>query len=156
MRISRDTETFGDVQKIVAEYFGLPPNIMFFSDSEGIIYMKDMKVRQTLFPMYSAFRSGTIPEIYVRLQRNMSTLDFLDGGRQLKQQAAAIEEDYEKVQSAKLKKANIVEAERKRELEFKELKNQRLLQKKSWQFLRGLISMIIFSIFCSALIYSAA
>ena len=75
------------MQKIVATYFGLPPNIMFFSDSSsasGKIYMKDMKVLHTLFPMITAHRSGVTPEIHVKLQRNMSTLDFLDGGRQLK------------------------------------------------------------------------
>ena len=81
MRVSGDTNTFGDVTKIVATYFGLPAKIMFFSDREGTIYMNDMKVLDTLFPMITAHRSGDTPEIYVRLQRNMSTLDFLDGGR---------------------------------------------------------------------------
>ena len=55
--------------------------------------------------MYSAHISGDIPMIYVRLKRGMSTLDLIDGGRQLKQQALESEKDYEKVQSAKLRKA---------------------------------------------------
>ena len=59
--------------------------------------MKDMNVLKTLFPMITARRAGEIPEIYVRLRNNMSTLDYLDGNQTLKVKDKETQDEHEKV-----------------------------------------------------------
>ena len=54
-----------------------------------------------------------------------------------------------------MRKANMVEQQRKEAMEYKDMKNQRLRQKKSYAFLRGFISMCIFTLFTWLLLYSA-
>ena len=154
MRTSQSQMTFVEVQKIVSEHFGLPIHIIFFSDAEGKIYMKDMNVLKTLFPMLTARRAGEIPEIYVRLQKNMSTLDYLDGNQTLKVKDKEIEEDYEKIQSAKMRRAEIDDQKRQDLLEKKIMKDKRIRRKKRIAFFRGFFSMCIFLCFTLLLIRS--
>ena len=56
-----------------------------------------MNVLKTLFPMITARRAGEIPEIYVRLRNNMSTLDYLDGNQTLKVKDKETQDEHEKV-----------------------------------------------------------
>ena len=158
MRTSNNTRTFGQVTKIIANDHGLPENIMFFSDKEvdGNIYMKDMIVLDTLFPMKTAFISGKVPEIYVILQRNMSTLDYIDDGSQLKEQAHNIEEEYEKLQTAKQIKAKKVEQKRNKEREFDDMKNKSINKKHKKAIITGFFSMLLFMCFIWLLLDSAS
>ena len=46
MRLSADTNTFGDVIKMAAAFFGLPISMVFLSDKQvgGVIYMHEQFV----------------------------------------------------------------------------------------------------------------
>ena len=154
MRTSQKEMTFVEVQKIVSEHFGLPINIIFFSDAEGRIYMKDMNVLKTLFPMITARRAGEIPEIYVKLRNNMSTLDYLDGNQTLKVKDKETQDEHEKVQSAKMRRAEIEEQKRRDLMEKKLMKDKRIRKKKRWSFCKGLLSMCAFLTFTFLLVSS--
>ena len=107
----------------MSEHFGLPKNIIFFADPKGMIYMNDMNVLHTLFPMRTARRADEIPEIFVKLQKGMSTLSYLDGNQNLTVADKQIEKDFEKIQSAKMKRQQMKDQERKDYLEKQRLKN---------------------------------
>ena len=154
MRTSQKEMTFVEVQKIVSEHFGLPINIIFFSDAEGRIYMKDMNVLKTLFPMITARRAGEIPEIYVKLRNNMSTLDYLDGNQTLKVKDKETQDEHEKVQSAKMRRAEIEDQKRRDLMEKKLMKDKRIREKKRWSFCKGLLSMCAFLTFTFLLVSS--
>ena len=88
MQLSKETDTFYKIQKQASKYFGMPENTIFLADKEveGAIYMKDMKVKEALFPLVTAHRSNHVPEIYVILQSQIELIDLIDGGRRQKEQ----------------------------------------------------------------------
>ena len=116
--------------------------------------MKDMKVKEALFPMITAHRADHIPAIYVILRSQSKLIDYLDGGRRQKEQQKAAEEDYEKVQDAKNKKAKEKQEKKEQDDRKEEMVNQLLRQKQSYAFLKGLGNMTIFSLFAILLIGS--
>jgi len=63
----------------VARYFGYPPESFFFTNEEGYIYMNNMNVKDTLFPMKTAKSSTYLPTVKVCLKKSMDTLDFMIG-----------------------------------------------------------------------------
>ena len=69
MKLSDPGQTFGDVQMGAAQYFGLPPDIVFISDKaeKGLIYLRDHNLRDNLFPLQSARRTSYTPILYVIL-----------------------------------------------------------------------------------------
>ena len=109
--------------------------------------MKDMKVKEALFPLITAHRSDHIPEIFVILRSQSKIIDYLDGGRRQKELQKAAEEDYEKVQDAKNRKAK-EKQEKKEEEDRKEDMVKNLLNKKqTYEFFKGLTNMCIFTLF---------
>lgn len=70
---------------MAAEYWGLPPSIVFLSDKaeRGIIYMKEQDVQSELFPMISVKIAKKVPTLHMILQRNMSQTAYLGNGKDL-------------------------------------------------------------------------
>ena len=93
MRLAPESRTFGDVQRMAAEYFGIPQHIVFLSDKEdrGVIYMHEQIVQDELFPLMSAKPAGHAPVLYLILQRKMTQTNFLDGGVDIKDEVKAVE-----------------------------------------------------------------
>ena len=73
-RFSEHTKTFGLLASRAALYFNLPENMVFLADKAefGCIFMKDMLVKNELFPMGNAMPIGYQPELFLILQKNMS------------------------------------------------------------------------------------
>ena len=73
-RFSEYTKTFGLLASRAAQYFNLPENMVFLADKaqNGCIFMKDMLVKDELFPLGNAMPIGYQPELFLILQKNMS------------------------------------------------------------------------------------
>ena len=110
MRLSGDTRTFGDLQWMVAQYFGLPARLIFLSDKpdHGVIYMHEQKVQEELFPMLSARMAKNNPVLYVILQRKMTETTFLNSGQDLKSATKAAVNEVEEVHNLMQDKARQV------------------------------------------------
>ena len=80
------------MKKNVAEYFGLPIDLINLKNSNDEILLKDQLVVQELFPMLSSKMVGVDPKIWVCFQSNMTTKDLILGDPRI---AAALKKERE-------------------------------------------------------------
>lgn len=52
-RLKNKKETFGQIKESIAEYFGLPPKLVFLENENGEILLSKNKVIDELFPLHS-------------------------------------------------------------------------------------------------------
>ena len=66
-RCMKDSDTFASIKPKVAQYFTLREDLIFFADEKESIYMEDMNILETLFPLINAQTTGVVPKIKVLL-----------------------------------------------------------------------------------------
>lgn len=67
-------QTFGDIKPAIAQYFALPPEVIFFKNEKDEVLLSDLRVMPTLFPMLNSKLRGYTPLLRLALKSNMSTL----------------------------------------------------------------------------------
>lgn len=72
IRVKDQNDTFEKIKPKIAAYFTLREDLIFFADKNDTIYMEDMQIMETLFPLIDAHVTGSVPEVYVLLQSKMS------------------------------------------------------------------------------------
>jgi len=139
--------TFGDIKDNIAEYFGLPKNVIFLENVKGEILLSKQKVIDELFPLQSSKIVGEEPIISVTFQKNMSTLDYILGDPIEKNAKLKDKEAHEK------KERNEAEAKRKKDEAEKKMKEMKEMTEKITEEINakayyfGLVSTVIFMIF---------
>jgi len=78
-KLKNRIEKFEDIKPSIANYFGLPPELIFLQNNKGEILLKGQKVLDELFPLNSSKIKGDVPTIHVKFQRNMTTLEYIQG-----------------------------------------------------------------------------
>jgi len=53
--------------------------LIFFADEQESIYMEDMNILETLFPLINVQTTGQVPRIMVILQSRMTQIDIMQG-----------------------------------------------------------------------------
>jgi len=114
MRCSKKTETFEDVIRIAAKYFGLPPNIVFIADrpANGCIFLNEQKVFEEIFPFRTAKKMGNLPALHIVLKRRMSSIDIVNNEKSLFDEKRNEEQELQKSEEAKNKAEMEQEMER--------------------------------------------
>ena len=77
--LKNENHTFADIKYGIAKYFAIPAEVIFFKNDKGEILLQDLKVLPTIFPLMNAKRKDEYPILYVTLQSNMSTLEYILG-----------------------------------------------------------------------------
>lgn len=77
--IKKPTQTFGEIEKTVAQYFSLKKDMIFFKNDRDEVLLDNMEILPTLFPMLSSKFVGQTPLLKVALQKNQNTLDYIKG-----------------------------------------------------------------------------
>lgn len=85
VRCHDEQDEFRSIKKKVASYFTLREDLIFFADEQDTIYMEDMRIIETLFPLLTAQTAGVVPKIKVLLQSNLSQIDFMQGNKKEKE-----------------------------------------------------------------------
>jgi len=89
--------TFESIRSPAARYFGLPVGQIYFMDCDHQIYMNDMDLRESLFPMLQSRLTSHTPTIYLTLQKNRSVIENLVGGEEERANLALIEAEQKKL-----------------------------------------------------------
>jgi len=96
--LKNDMYTFDEIKPVIAEYFALPSDVIFFKNEKDEIYLGNIMVLPTLFPFLNSRLKGETPFLRIALKSNMSTLDYILGNEKVKQAMHNEKEELEKVQ----------------------------------------------------------
>lgn len=64
-KLKEQKNTFKDIKKSVATYFGLPEEMIFLQNNRGEILLKNQLIIDELFPLKSCKIKGFMPQINV-------------------------------------------------------------------------------------------
>lgn len=76
--------TFSDIKPVIADYFALPYEAIFFLTEKNEVLLSNLRVLPTLFPMLNSKLRYETPLLSIALKCNMSTLDYILGDEQVK------------------------------------------------------------------------
>ena len=95
-KLGARTDTFYDIKPRIANYFGLPEDKIFLTNSKQEIILPKILVVDELFPLQTCKIRNDKPTIYVTFSKNMTTQDYILGDQRFLELADKEEADREK------------------------------------------------------------
>ena len=86
-------DTFADIKGRIANYFGLPEDKIFLTNSRQEIILPKIRVIDELFPLETCKLRNDKAIIYVTFSKNMTTQDYILGDQRYKDMAEKEEAD---------------------------------------------------------------
>jgi hypothetical protein len=146
-RCQTDDDTFLSIKQKVAQYFTLREDLVFFADENDCIFMEDMKIVDTLFPLINAQITGYEPQIKVLLQSSMTQIDVMQGNQKEKEQRKLIEDNLRLLENTKRQRKREREEQQRKDDNRRRMINKLMEERARRTTLTNYTSMTIYVVF---------
>eukprot|EP00347_Sterkiella_histriomuscorum_P019102 403342941 len=145
--LKNENHSFRNIKPVIAQYFALPQEEIFFKNERDEVLLSNLKVLPTLFPLINSKIRNTTPVLKIALKCNMSTLDYIIGDEHLKQAMQQEQEDQEQIHQNNLHQSRQRDQAKQRDQEVKNMRDRIQKKQQCIKISLGLTQTAIFLLF---------